>query len=223
MSNSIAQNTNIYLFPGQGADYRLFKNLEFDSSYSVHYIEYPIPKKKETLPEFAQRFIGQIDTTKTFVLIGVSLGGMICTELADLLKPEKVIIISSAKSFHELPIRYNFQKKIPLNKIMPKRLLKGGARILAPLVEKDRKLEKDVCSDMLKQKHPLYMKRSIDMIINWNRKTHQSTIIHIHGDKDKTIPIKNLKADFTVPQGSHMMVLTMADQINPILYKILQD
>ncbi len=223
MQNIQSQNTNIYLFPGQGADFRLFKNLEFDSSYTIQYIEYPIPEKKETMQKFASRFVEQIDTNNKFILIGVSLGGMICTELADVLQPEKVIIISSAKTFHELPGRYNFQKKIPLNKIVPKSILKGGARVFAPIVEKDRKQEKETCRDMLKKKHPVYMKRSVDMIINWTRETYNADIVHIHGTSDRTIPIKNVQADYTVDQGSHMMVLTMPEQINPILRKILAD
>ena len=41
---------------------------------------------------------------------GVSLGGMICTEMAHFLNPEKVFIISSAKKFDELPVQYKIQK-----------------------------------------------------------------------------------------------------------------
>ena len=82
-------DTVIYLFPGQGADYRQFRDLEVPPGYDTVHITYPVPDKRETLPEYALRFFPLIDTDAPFVLLGVSLGGMICTELADTLDPER--------------------------------------------------------------------------------------------------------------------------------------
>jgi surfactin synthase thioesterase subunit len=122
--NDLRGNTkDVYLFPGQGADKRLFSKIAFDSTFNVNYITYPIPGKNETLEQYSARFISQIDTTRTFILIGVSMGGMICTELHDKIKPEKTIVISSAKSYHELPKKYTIQRKLRLNRIIPGRLL----------------------------------------------------------------------------------------------------
>ena len=120
------QRTNLYLFPGTGADFRLFKNLKVPSGYDTVHIPLPVPEKKETLTTYALRFVSQIDTTVPFVLLGVSLGGMICTELSDTLNPVRTILISSAKATTELPGRYTFQKKIRINRIVPKRMTKLG-------------------------------------------------------------------------------------------------
>lgn len=47
------------------------------------------------------------------------------------------------------------------------------------------------------------------MIINWVRTSNNTEIIHIHGDNDYTIPLKNIKhPDYIVKGGSHMMTLT---------------
>ena len=97
-----AQHT-LYLFPGQGSDSAIFSKMNFPDSYELKYMELPTPNKDEMLPEYAQRFVSEINTSEKFSLIGVSLGGMICTELTDVLKPEKVILISSAKCAAELP------------------------------------------------------------------------------------------------------------------------
>ena len=153
--------------------------------------------------------------------MGVSLGGMICTELADTLTLERVIIVSSAKRSAELPGRYTFQQKIPINRIIPKRLIKGGGRILQGLVEPDRKHDKETFKEMLKAKDPLYLKRTADMIINWNRTEYPDQVVHIHGDKDHTIPIKNVQYNYLVEHGSHMMMVTRAKEINPIISEIL--
>lgn len=215
------EDTIIYLFPGQGSDARLYKHLKLPDGYDTVNISYPVPEKREGMKEYAQRFITQIDTGSSYILMGVSLGGMICTELTDTLDPLKTIIISSAKTTKELPGRYTFQQTIPLNRIIPKRLTKGGARLLQGIVEPDRKHDKETFKDMLKNKDPLYLKRTADMIINWDRTHYSEQIIHIHGDKDHTIPIKNLEFDYLLEGGSHMMMITRAHEINEILREIL--
>jgi pimeloyl-ACP methyl ester carboxylesterase len=215
------RDTIIYLFPGQGADARQFKHLELPPGYDTIHISYPVPEKRESLSQFAMRFIAQIDTSSPYILMGVSLGGMICTELSDTIQPLRTIIISSAKTTEELPNRYTFQQNFPLNRIIPKRLTKGGARLLQGIVEPDRKYDKETFKDMLKQKDPLYLKRTVDMIINWDRTEYPDHIVHIHGDKDHTIPIKNITYDYLLEDGSHMMMITRAGEINKIIGEIL--
>ena len=212
----------VYLFPGQGADYRQFRDLDFPEGYDTVHISYPVPLKKESLPQFALRFVPLIDQTCPFILVGVSLGGMICTELADTLHPQKVILISSAKAKTELPGRYTFMAKSHINRIVPKRLVKGGARTLQGIVEPDRKYDPATFKDMLRQKDPLYLKRSADMIICWEREHYQEEIIHIHGDADHTIPIDNVNYDFLIDEGSHMMVLSRAGEISKIICELLK-
>ena len=217
----LIQDTIIYLFPGQGADKRLFKNLEVPAGYDTVHMVFPIPDQRETLSAYASRFIPCIDTQAPFILLGVSLGGMICTELTDTLAPEKTIVISSAKSKFELPDRYTVQHKLRFNRLIPKRLTKGGARILQGIVEPDRKQDPETFKAMLKAKDPLYIKRTVDMIINWERTEYSDKIIHIHGDKDHTIPIKNIQFDYLVKEGSHMMMVTRSNDINKIIKSIL--
>lgn len=218
-----ADRKNIYLFPGQGSDERLFSSFTFDSTYQVHHIIYPVPVKNETMQQYALRISRQVDTTKPFILIGTSLGGMICTELADIMKPEKIIIISSAKCREELPARYRFQKYIPLNKITPKRLIKSGARFMQPIVEPDRNKNKPVFKSMLKAKNSRYMKRTVNMIINWDRATYSSSIIHIHGSNDHTLPLRHVCADVEIHHGSHMMTLTRGEEIHKMVLQILAE
>lgn len=213
----------IYLFPGQGADERLFKHLELPPGYDTVYISYPVPDKKETLAEYALRFIAQINQSRPYILLGVSLGGMICTELSDTIEPLRTILISSAKSVDELPGRYTFQQNFPLNRIIPKGITKGGAMILQGIVEPDRKHDKETFREMLKAKDPLYLKRTVDMIINWDRSSWSEQIIHIHGNKDHTIPIKNIHYNYLIEEGSHMMMITRAGEINQIIDNILQE
>lgn len=207
----------IYLFPGQGSDERLFKHLNFQQGQEVVAIVLPVPERGMNMADYAKIVAQQIDTTKAYSFIGVSLGGMICTELAAILKPEKTIIISSAKSRKELPFRYRFQKYIPIYKIVPPKLLLMGAKFLQPIVEPDRKQEKKIFKSMLAAKDPIYMKRTVAMIINWKSASYNEQIIQIHGTKDHTIPIRHVQVHHIIKGGSHMMTLTEPEAVNKIL------
>jgi pimeloyl-ACP methyl ester carboxylesterase len=221
--NACAQEarTVVYLIPGQGADERQFDLLNIDPRIEVRHIEYFTPEKGWKMHEFAEALAQQIDTTGSYWIVGISLGGMLASEMGDFLNPEKIILISSAKSRRELPGRYTFQKYIPLHVLIPPKLTKGGAKMLQPIVEPDSRSHKEFFREMLNDKDPLFLKRTVAMIIGWERKEKGGNIIHIHGDKDHTIPVKNVDYDYLIEGGSHMMVYTRADEISAILNKIL--
>lgn len=223
MSNAQLKKT-IYLFPGQGSDKRIFDSLTLDNSYNLKVIEYGTPDKSISLETFAKQLSSQIDTTRPFVLIGMSLGGMICSELNEILSPEKTIIISSAKNRTELPWRYKFQKVIPIYKLFPGSFLLAGAKLLQPIVEPDRNKNKKTFKSMLAAKKGKYMKRSIGLIIRWDRKTNSKKIYHIHGTNDHTLPFRKIKSpDYIIKDGSHMITLTTAKEISVIINKILKE
>lgn len=216
-----SQNINVYLFPGQGSDYRIFDSLQLNENYILKYIEYPEPFKKEPLGDYAERFSIDIDTLNPFVLIGVSFGGMICAELNQTLTPEKTIVISSAKNCNEIPTRYRFMKWIPIYKIIPSIIYKWSSFIVQPIFEPDRKKNKIIFKAMLKGKNPKFLKRATHMIVHWELATNKSKIYSIHGTKDHTLPYKRGKHDFVVDEGSHMMMLTQGTKISTLINQIL--
>lgn len=177
-----------------------------------------------SLADFAKQLSSCIDTSEKFILIGVSLGGMICCELNEFLHPQGTIIISSAKNQNELPFRYKFQKAIPIYKLFPGKALLAGAKLLQPIVEPDRNKNKATFQGMLAAKDPVYVKRTVNMIINWNRTTNTNKIEHIHGTNDHTLPFKKINSpDHIIENGSHMMTLTRANEISKIINGILMD
>jgi len=220
-ANNNPDKPTVYFLAGQGADHRLFKKIELSEDYNFQHINYIVPEKGMSMAEYAKELAKQIDTSKPFVLIGTSLGGMLATEMNDFLSPEKTIIIASAKSSTELPFRYRFQKKVPIYKLVTPKMAWLGAFIAQPIVEPDRRHEKETFKQMLKDKDPLFLSRTIYMIMNWDRTTHAENIIHIHGNKDHTIPIRNLKCDYLIDKGSHMMTLTRGEELSALINEIL--
>jgi pimeloyl-ACP methyl ester carboxylesterase len=219
--------TKVYLIHGQGSDSRLFSKLKLNDAFDTIFINLPLPQKGDNMQNYARKIIPQIDTTMPFVLIGVSLGGMVAAELNDLLHPLQTIIISSAKNRNELPSRYKFMHTLPIYRLFPAFLIKAGSFLLQPLVEPDRRKEKALFKSMLRNKDKMFLKRSIPLIVNWQKKTNdRKPLIHIHGTKDHTLPIKYITANSIIKGGSHMMVLTQAalisDEINKVLSSLKQ-
>ncbi len=215
--NAQIMKKTLYLIPGQGSDCRIFKNFKFQEFDTIH-IKYIIPDENDSMISYAKKLSQQIDTSKTFSIIGVSLGGMLAVEMSEFLIPEEVIIISSAKNRNELPLRYKFMKKVPLNNLFGGSFLQTLAPTAQIIVEPDSYKERELCVSMLKNKNELFMKRSVNMIINWKRTFNNTEIIHIHGNNDHTIPIRNVKnITEIIENGSHMMTLTRGKEVCKII------
>ena len=210
----------LYLIPGQGGDHRLFQNIEFPG-YETQVIILETPYKKERLPEYARRLISQIDTTQPFSLIGVSFGGMIAVEMTKVLNPEKVIIISSAKTKDELPWKYKVVKSIRLYKLFNGKILKKAANIARPMFEPDSKKDHETFSAMIDDKDPKYLKRAVVCLIRWDNTEYRKDIIHIHGTEDNTIPIKNINNVVRVEGASHVMIMTEGERIGALINRYL--
>ena len=211
----------VYLIPGQGADYRLYNNLKLDSCFETKHIEYFTPVKGWSMRDFAVELAKQIDTTRQFYIVGVSFGGMLAIEMNQFLNPNTVIVISSAKSRKEFPFGYRFQKAIPLYKVVPKRLYKIGSKIVQPIFEPDRRHCKETFKAMLHDKDPAFLKNVTALIMEWERESIDPDIIHIHGERDNTLPARNIKYHFLLEGGSHLIVLTRGEEVSDLVNNIL--
>ncbi|MBK7131114.1 MAG: alpha/beta hydrolase [Crocinitomicaceae bacterium] len=216
-----SDKTNVYLIPGQGSDYRIFDSLHLPNQYSLIHVQHGIPEEGMTMSEYAGVLFNQVDTSSKYILIGVSLGGMLAVEMNEFHKPEKTIIISSAKCRAELPDRYLLQEYLPIYQLVSEDMCKKGALFLQPIVEPDRKNQKKTFISMLEDKDPLFFKRTITMILEWQRINYSDEIIHIHGDEDRTIPARNVDYDYLIEGGSHMMTLTKGSEIGSLIVEIL--
>jgi pimeloyl-ACP methyl ester carboxylesterase len=212
-----AQTTTLYMLPGLGSTSHLFHRMTFDSNYTINHINYPVPDRNSTMQSYAALLSEQIDTSKDFVLIGTSIGGMLAVELADITKPSSVFIIASAKTRDELPPRYKFQRIIPLHKLIGSKVIKKSTALLQPIVEPDSKCDRHIYLSMLDEKDAVFMKRAVEMILMWDRTTYSNSIVHIHGSKDHTLPIRYTNPTVIIENGSHMMTLTHSATVQQII------
>ena len=51
---------NVYMFPGMAANPLIFENIVLPNQFKIHYLEWILPKKDETLKLYANRMINFI-------------------------------------------------------------------------------------------------------------------------------------------------------------------
>src|SRR5437764_2674 len=107
---------HIYCISGLGADERVFSKMKFEG-YKVHFIQWLIPEKNETIEHYAKKMIQQIHHENP-IMIGLSFGGIMCIEISRQIKTELIILISSVKSSDEIPLWMKLSGKLKLNKII---------------------------------------------------------------------------------------------------------
>lgn len=214
LSAQKSQEKIIYLIPGQGSDERLFKNINIEKYQTVP-IKYIVPEKGETMETYAMKLAEQIDTTKKYSIIGVSLGGMLGVEMSKKMQPEELILIASAKTKNEIPELYQFFRKFPLHRLFGGNFYKCWTILLQPLYEPMNKEDQKLWRNMMWQKDPKFMKRAVRCIVEWENEDYDESIVyHIHGTKDKTLPIKNVKTSTIIENGTHVMTLTNGKEIS---------
>ncbi|MER3470273.1 MAG: hypothetical protein C4330_02805 [Chitinophagaceae bacterium] len=214
---------NVYFISGLGADERVFANLKLPAFCTPQYLRWIPFEKSETIPHYARRLASGIDTSKPFVVIGLSLGGMIASEMQSFLHPLKTILISSASSEKQLPFYFALGRILPLHRWIPLRWQfkwrKAAYWFIGVQTEEDKRL----FVALLKVADPVFMKRATDAVLKWNKKEAPGNILQIHGTSDKILPIKFLRPTHIIKGGTHLMVFNRAEDVSIILEEVLTE
>ena len=209
----------VYFISGLGADRRVFSFLDLSFCEPV-FIDWITPLKNESLASYALRLRKEIPGEAP-VIIGISFGGMLLTEMAKEETAIKAIIISSSKSKRELPLFLKIGKYLPLYKLSPSQLLKKIAVLFKGMFSAKGKEQKKVLSEIIADTDPHFLKWAIGAILNWNNEVTPKNLIHIHGSADKLLPYKHIKADHTIEDGAHLMVMDKHDEISSLLRQLI--
>ena len=212
---------NLYFLSGLGVDKRVFQKLTLSNNNSIYFLEWIKPLAGESITAYARRIANFIDTSKPFVLIGLSFGGMMAVELNKLVAPHKTILISSASSHKELPWFVKAIRLLPLHKLIPSQVMKRPNSLFYYLFGIKTKKEKAFLKTILSEADPAIINWSIDAVSKWNNETIPTNLVHIHGDCDKLLPAKPGGKYEMVKGGEHFMVYSKAEEVSGIINKIL--
>lgn len=209
----------IYAIPGLGTTEKLYVNTKI-KGVEIIVLNWPIPEKNDTMETYARKFLPQINTNIPFCLLGVSFGGMLCTELSKIIIPKKVFLISTCKSRNELPWFIKTLQYIPFHKIVPEkqhRIMAYQGRWIIGFGKAYIPEFLGMVNSMTKN----YFKYCIHIIVTWKGRELPKNSVHIHGNSDKLLLYKYVKPDYTIENGSHAMIFFQAEEINKIIEKEL--
>ena len=206
---------SIFIFSGLGADERVFQRLDL-SGHDVTFVQWINPVAAETIKDYAGRISKQI-TAKDPVLIGLSFGGMIAVEVANLMPVNRVILLSSAKSKKEIPFYFRLAGALQVHKLVPVSFMKKASALSYWLFGASSRFDRHLLKKILQETDEIFLKWAIDKIVRWSNEIIPKNMKHIHGTKDRVLPIRFVQCDIKVTGGGHFMVLDKANEITEIL------
>ncbi|MBZ9731034.1 alpha/beta hydrolase [Salegentibacter sp. JZCK2] len=212
---------HVYFMPGMAANSTIFEFLKLpEDRFKMHFLEWIIPKKDESLKNYAGRMNKYIKHENA-VLIGVSFGGIIVQEMAKSLELKRLIIISSVKCRGELPRRMRYAANTGLFKLIPTSLLDYVDHFEKIAVGDFIKKRAKLYRQYLSVRNQRYLDWSIKNMVLWNCAKAQKGIVHIHGDKDLVFPVKYISDYIEVKNGTHIMILNRYRWFNKYLPEII--
>jgi pimeloyl-ACP methyl ester carboxylesterase len=211
----------IYCISGLGADERAFSKLKIDG-HTLQVIKWLMPEPAETLQQYAERMRSGI-TEENPILMGLSFGGMLCTEIAKQIPVKKIILISSVKSSKELPWWMKTVATLKLNKIVPLKSSRFTQPFQNRMLGVQSEEEKALVACFRRDVDLPYTNWAVNQAINWKNEWQHPDICHIHGDNDHMFPIKNIKPTFTIKKAGHFMIMNRAAEVSDCINSVLQD
>jgi pimeloyl-ACP methyl ester carboxylesterase len=211
----------IYCISGLGADERAFSKLKING-FTLQVIPWLMPEKNESIEHYATRMRVDI-AEENPILMGLSFGGMICIEIAKQIPVSKIIIISSIKSLKELPLWMRTVAKLKLNKIVPLKSTRLTQPVQNRMLGVQSEEEKTLVASLRREADLPYTNWAVHQAINWKNDWQHPNIYHIHGDKDNMFPIKNIKADYTIKDAGHFMIMNRAAEVSDCINAALLD
>jgi pimeloyl-ACP methyl ester carboxylesterase len=206
----------IYLFGGLGVDKPVFEYIHF-KNYDKKIINWIEPSTGESLESYCKKLLPQIDSENP-VLAGVSFGGLVAQQISELIKVKQVILISSVRCYHEIPWYFRVLGTIRMNKIAPLGMLRKMNRLFRWFfVTKDPKYSQ-LIQQIVKETSPTYVKWAVNIVLQWKGDYTSEKNIQIHGDKDRTFPMRYMqRPDYIIKGAGHFMIVQNAEEIGRII------
>ncbi len=209
----------LILLSGMGADSRLFSHQieEIPELITPAWIP-PLPR--ESLPAYAVRLANSIDPGRPCVVGGASFGGIVALEMAVHLQAAACVLISSVRSPAEFPWWYRVLR--PVACLGPEGLawvagLVAGASELSLGHRTAAQLRR------LSRAESEFLRWASWAVLRWSPSTEvrRLRIHHIHGDSDRTFPVRLTRPDVIVAGAGHVLTLSHPQEVNEFLRRVM--
>jgi len=207
-----------YFIPGLGFNHEVIAPI-IDFGLDIETINWIEPKDNESVKSYSSRMAELIDSNEPITLIGHSFGGIIAQEISQIKKLDQLILISTCKSRKENSLGLKSLSPLKLNKIIKKALILKTFPYWSRNYGYETEEEMNVFKSMIVKTTDTYLDWALQSISLWKRNFEiEIPVIHIHGNKDRTFPIKNIKnVTHEIDGGNHFMIFKKAKEIAAIL------
>lgn len=215
----------LYCIPGMGTDQRIFQRLSpLLNVQDITYLDYIEPLRvDEPISEYAKRLSEpMLAETKPPVLMGMSLGGVLATEISKFLEVRKLFLISTMKTIDGAPWYFRPLQFLPLHRLVPSALTRvsmGKLSYYFGVISKDGR---DLLDQMIQDRSPEHLAWGRNTAVNWRNIAPPQDCIHIHGTKDHIFPYTKSNPTYTIQGGTHCMIFDNAAEIASIVNKELE-
>lgn len=210
----------IYCISGIGADHRIFQFLSVPN-YELIHLPWLKPIIDESLISYARRLSEGI-VEEEFILLGVSFGGMLATEIARLHSRARVIIISSAGRKKEIPFYLRIFRYLPIYKVLPDSWMHRPNKLLNYFIGAHSPAVQDVVKKIMLDTDSKFIRWALGTILCWPDNTKPSNLFQIHGSADFILPNMFVNAHYTLNKGTHLMVMEQATALQEAIRDYLR-
>lgn len=217
---STEKNIDVYCLSGLGVDERAFQRLH-PKGVTLKHIPWIPPQKGESLREYSVRLFNQADLPEDYSLAGVSFGGMIASEFAQIRKPKHLFLISTISCGTELPWFFKLGGFLRIYQIVPKKLLNYPNFMLYYIFSVKNQGDKELLREIVSDTDPDFLRWALGAIVRW-RSQYRSEGIKIHGGSDRLLPSRG-EISNTIQNGGHFIIVDRAAEIAEVIESELFD
>lgn len=204
----------LYLVPGIGADHRVFETIHIPG-YKTSIIRWEKPLPKEPLENYTKRLLPQIKHPPS-VFIGLSFGGLVAAELTKLFPGSQMILISSIASTKELAWYSQLGAFLRANRVFSGSFMKRQNPIIRWYFSVNPGHDRKLFDAILRDADPDFLYWALETLLHWKGNASHR-LHHIHGEKDRLIPVQYTSADIIIPGAGHFMIVSHGAEISAIL------
>lgn len=212
---------HVYMMPGMAANPSIFEHIKLpENQFEIHWLEWFIPTKDESLSSYAQRMNSNIKH-EHIVLLGVSFGGVLVQEMSKFIKLRKLIVVSSVKTKHELPKRMKLARITKAYKLLPTRFAKNIDLLAKYTFGETISKRIELYKKYLSVNDQRYLDWAIKQMVCWDQDEPIPNAIHIHGEKDAIFPHSCVNDCISVKGGTHIMIINKYKWFNENLPNLI--
>jgi pimeloyl-ACP methyl ester carboxylesterase len=209
----------LILLAGMDADARLFEP-QIRAFPQVIVPNWIPPRPDDSIASYARRLASHLNITGPCFVGGASFGGFVATELARHVDARACFLIGSVRSPTELPLRVRALRS--LGRATPIIPFDFICRLAGRSVDLFGFCSAPPTRRLLRQlsdADAAFLRWATRAVLTWQPGSPPPNvpIHHIHGQRDRVLPVACTRPDRTVAGAGHVLSMTHAEEVNDFL------